>query len=279
MSYREKSALIDKSNAEINLSRQAELLDISRSSVYYRPIIDEQEIKILNAIDKIYTACPFYGSRKIKEQLRREYGIEICRDYVRNLMKTLGLTAIYPRKKLNLSLGNKFHKKYPYLLKDLKIIHPDHVWGTDITYIRLKYGFAYLAAILDWFSRYVLSWKLSPTLESNFCVQTLEKALKINIPDFHNSDQGVQFTSENYIAVLEEKEIQISMDGRGRCLDNIFTERLWRTVKYENVYLRDYQDIAEAEQGLSEYFQFYNHRRIHHSLDYKTPAEIYFSKS
>lgn len=279
MSYRERSALIDKSHPEINLSRQAELLDISRSSIYYQPIADQVKIKILNAIDEIYTACPFYGSRKIKEQLDREYEIFICRDYVRSLMKTLGLQAIYPRKKLNLSPPNKFHKKYPYLLKDLEIRYPDHVWSTDITYVRLKYGFAYLTVILDLFSRYVLSWKLSETLESDFCVQTLEKALEINVPDFHNSDQGTQFTSENYLSVLERDEIQISMDGRGRCLDNIFTERLWRTVKYENVYLLDYQNIAEAEQGLSEYFQFYNHRRIHQSLDYKTPAEIYFSKN
>lgn len=279
MSYREKSALIDKNNSEINLSRQAELLNISRSSIYYRPIIDPKEIETLNAIDEIYTACPFYGSRRIKEQLKREYEIVICRDYVRNLMKTLGLTAIYPRRKLNLSLPGKFHKKYPYLLKDLKIIRPDHVWSTDITYVRLKHGFAYLAAILDWFSRYVLSWKLSATLESDFCVQTLKKALEINVPDFHNSDQGSQFTSTDYLSVLEGNEIQISMDGRGRYLDNIFTERLWRTVKYENVYLHDYQNIAEAEQGLADYFQFYNNRRIHQSLDYKTPAEIYFSKS
>jgi len=279
LSYREKSALIDRNNPTINLSRQAELLQISRSGVYYQPIINQQEISILNAIDEIYTACPFYGSRKIKEQLEREYEIEICRDYVRHLMKTLGLQAIYPSKNPNLSLNGKFHKRYPYLLRNLEIAHPNHVWSADITYIRLKHGFAYLVAILDWFSRYVMSWQLSETLESDFCVQTLEKALEINLPDFHNSDQGSQFTSKEYLSVLEEKDVQISMDGRGRYLDNIFTERLWRTVKYENVYLNDYQDIHEAEKGLTDYFHFYNHRRIHQSLAYKTPAEIYFQKA
>lgn len=276
MNYRERSALIDWNNTGINLTRQAELLDISRSGIYYQPIVNQQEIAIKNVIDKIYTACPFYGSRRIKEQLNRQYEISICRDYTRSLMREMGLQAIYPKRKLNLSLSDKQHTKYPYLLKNLAIIRPNQVWGTDITYIRLKNGFAYLSVILDWYSRYVISWRLSSTLENDFCVQALKEALETAIPEVHNSDQGVQFTAGNYTAVLKEKEIRISMDGRGRCMDNIFTERLWRTVKYENVYLHEYQNIDEARSGLAQYFQFYNHCRIHQALGYKTPAEIYF---
>jgi len=274
LSSHEKLSLIEKNNVEINLTRQAELLDISRSGIYYRPIIDPREIQIKNAIDEIYTACPFYGSRKIKRELE-SHDIKISRGYVQNLMREMGLQAIYPRKRLNLSQGDKQHKKYPYLLKNLEIVHNNQVWSTDITYVRLKSGFAYLTVIFDWYSRYVISWKLSATLENEFCVQALKEALEKAQPEIHNSDQGVQYTAENYIAVLEEKEIQISMDGRGRCMDNIFTERLWRTVKYENIYLYDYQNIEEARIGLTEYFQFYNHRRIHQSLDYLTPAQIY----
>lgn len=276
MNYQEKSALIDKDNTEINLTRQAELLDVSRSSIYYKPIIDQDEIKIKNIIDEIYTDCPFYGSRKIKKELEKSHGIKICRGYVQNLMRDMGLQAIYPRKKFNLSLGDKQHKKYPYLLKNMEIVRINQVWSTDITYIRLKNGFAYLTVIFDWYSRFVISWRLSTTLENDFCVQALNEALKIAIPEIHNSDQGVQYTAENYIVVLKENEIQISMDGRGRCMDNIFTERLWRTVKYEDIYIHDYQNIDEARIGLTEYFQFYNHRRIHQSLDYQTPAQIYF---
>ena len=275
MSSREKLNLIEKENREINLTRQAELLDIARSRIYYQPIIDQREIQIKNAIDEIYTACPFYGSRKIKRELEINHKIKISRGYVQNLMREMGLTAIYPAKRLNLSQGNKQHKKYPYLLKNLEIVRVNQVWSTDITYIRLKNGFAYLTVIFDWYSRYVISWKLSATLENDFCIQALKEALEMAMPEIHNSDQGVQFTAENYIAVLAENKIQISMDGRGRCMDNIFTERLWRTVKYENIYLHDYQNIEEARTGLTEYFQFYNHRRIHQSLDYLTPAQIY----
>ena len=270
--------MIEKENSLISLSRQSELLGISRSSIYYQPIINLEEIRIMNAIDEIYTKYPFYGSRRIMRDLESDYQIHCCRERTQRLMRIMGLEAIYPKKKLNLSIGNKQHKKFPYLLKELKIIYPNQVWGTDITYIRLKNGFVYLTAIIDWFSRYILSWQLSPTLENDFCVQALEEALEINIPGIHNSDQGVHYTAKNYISVLEGKEIQISMDGRGRCMDNIFTERFWRTVKYENIYLHDYQNIEEARQGLSEYFPFYNEQRKHQSLNYRTPAQIYFSK-
>lgn len=270
--------MVNKEHRDISLLRQSELLDISRSSIYYQPIIDPEDILIMNAIDEIFTQYPFYGHRRIKPELKEEYGLDIGKKRIISLMKEMGLNAIYPRKKLHLSDPDKQHKKFSYLLKGLPIIRSNQVWGTDITYIKLKKYFAYLVAILDWYSRYVIAWKLSPTLENNFCIQTLKEALEINKTEIHNSDQGVQFTSLGYIGILEENKIRISMDGRGRCMDNIFTERLWRTVKYENVYLNEYADISEAQQGLSEYFKFYNEKRRHQSLDYKTPVQIYFAK-
>lgn len=232
----------------------------------------------MNALDEIFTRLPFYGHRRIKPELKEKYDLDIGKKRIISLMKEMGLNAIYPRKKLNLSEPDKQHKKFPYLLKGVPIIRPNQVWGSDITYIKLKKYFAYLVAILDWHSRYVIAWKLSSTLENVFCIEALEQALKISQTDIHNSDRGVQYTSLNYISVLEKNNIRISMDGRGRCMDNIFTERLWRTVKYENVYLNEYADIREAEQGLSEYFKFYNEQRRHQSLGYRTPAQIYFTK-
>jgi len=277
LSCREKSALADR-NSDIAIARQAELLSISRSTVYYEPRVSQEDILIMNAIDEIYTECPFYGHRRILPELKEKYGIAIGKKRTISLMKEMGLQAIYPKKKLNLSDPDRNSKKFPYLLSGLPIIRPNQVWGTDITYIRLRDGFAYLAAIMDWYSRYVLAWQLSQTLESGFCLLTLKKALKINVADIHNSDQGVQFTDKDYLAILEENKVRISMDGRGRYLDNIFTERLWRTVKYENVYLNDYANFGEAGGGLKQYFRFYNERRRHQSLGYKTPAQIYFQK-
>lgn len=262
----------------ITLTRQAELLNISRSSIYYEPRVNEEDILIMNAIDEIYTTSPFYGYRRILRDLRGDYGLDIGKKRTISLMKNMGLEAVYPRKKLNLSDPNKAHKKFPYLLRGLPIIRPNHVWGTDITYIRIKNSFAYLTAILDWFSRYVIAWKLAPTLETIHSVQALKQALKIATAEIHNSDQGVQYTDKDYTSVLEKNKIRISMDGRGRCMDNIFTERLWRTVKYENVYLNDYTDFREAEDGLTNYFRFYNEKRRHQSLGYKTPAQIYFQQ-
>jgi len=270
--------LVDKELADISLFRQSELLDISRSSIYYQPPVNPEDILIMDAIDEIFTASPFYGYRRIKPELKEEYGLIVGKKRIISLMKEMGLNAIYPRKNPYSSEPDKQHKKFPYLLRGLSIIKPNHVWGTDITYIKLKNHFAYLAAILDWYSRYVVAWSLSSTLENVFCIQALKKALAINVPEIHNSDQGSQYTSVNYINVLEENEIKISMDGRGRCMDNIFTERLWRTIKYENIYLNEYANIDEAEQGLNEYFTFYNEKRRHQSLDYKTPAQIYFTK-
>ena len=270
--------MVNKEHPCISLLRQSELLEISRSSIYYQPAVDPEDVQIMNAIDEIFTRYPFYGHRRIKPELKEEYGIDIGKKRIISLMKEMGLNAIYPRKKLNLSDPDNQHKKFPYLLKGLPIIRSNQVWGTDITYVKLQKYFAYLVAILDWRSRYVIAWKLSPTLENIFCIQALKEALKINIAGIHNSDQGAQYTSLDYINVLEENKIRISMDGRGRCMDNIFTERLWRTVKYENVYLNEYANIREADQGLGEYFKFYNEKRRHQSLDYKTPAQIYFAK-
>lgn len=278
MTYQDRLNLVNSSLKEnISLNRQTELLDISRSSLYYQPIINKENIQIMNFIDKIYTDLPFYGSRKIRNEIYDRHKLTVNRKRIQRLMRIMGLEAIYPKKKL--SLPDKQHKIYPYLLRSLKINRPNQVWSTDITYIRLDNGFAYLTALMDWFSRYVLNWKLSLNLENDFCVQNLKKALKTNdFPEIHNSDQGSQFTSNDYTDVLKEKEIQISMDGRGRYLDNIFVERLWRTVKYENVYLKSYTDIREAEKGLVEYFDFYNHRRRHYGLNKQTPAQVYFTR-
>lgn len=231
----------------------------------------------MQVIDEIYTECPFYGSRRIQQDLKDDYNIPICREHVQRLMRLMDIKAIYPKKRT--TIPGKEHNIYPYLLRNLPIIRLNQVWGTDITFIRLMTGFCYLIAIIDWFSRYVIAWKLSPTMEVDFCLQALKQALQMAIPEIHNSDQGSQFTSQEYIALLKNHpQIQISMDGRGRCMDNIFTERLWRSVKYEEVYLKNYQTIAEAEAGLNHYFRFYNTKRKHQSLDYKTPYEIYFGQ-
>lgn len=210
MTYRERLALVNKENFEISFLRQAKLLDISRSSIYYEPTVNPHDIKIMNAIDEIYTECPFYGYRRIKPELEETYYLEVGKKKIISLMKQMGVEAIYPKKKVNLSIPNDSHKKFPYLLKELNIIKSNQVWGTDITYIRTKNGFAYLMALLDWFSRYVVAWKLSPTLENNFCIQALEEALRLNIPKIHNSDQGVQFTSMDYVKTLENAKVKIS---------------------------------------------------------------------
>lgn len=227
-------------------------------------------------MDHIFTACPFYGSRRIRKALELEpYSTFIGREHVQHLMRKMGLEAIYPKKRDTSSDPNPGHKKYPYLLKNLAIERPNQVWGTDITYIPMGKGFCYLVALIDWYSRYVISWKLAETLEISFCIENIQDALTKAIPEIHNSDQGSHFTSNRYTDELSTKKVQISMDGRGRCMDNIFTERLWRTVKYENIYLHEYQTPQQVTQGLTEYFDFYNNRRMHQSLNYSTPAQIY----
>ena len=230
----------------------------------------------MNLIDKIYTKCPFYGARQIKRVLKREHKIIVSRPHIRRLMGIMGIEAIYP--KPNLSKPNIQNQTYPYLLRNLTIDHPNHVWGTDITYVKLNQGFCYLVAIMDWHSRYVVAWELSNSLDIEFVLSNLKKALTINIPEIENSDQGSHFTSPQYTGILKENNVQISMDGRGRCMDNIFTERLWRSVKCENIYIKSYNDIAEARAGLTEYFGIYNNERPHSSINDLTPAEVYFNK-
>lgn len=281
---RDLSPLVNPNNPSLSVSRQAELLGLSRRSYYYQPIVNEAGIARLklhlDAIDEIYTDYPFYGTRRMQAELEQEYGICIGRERIRNLMKRLGLEAIYP--KPNTSKPAPGHVIYPYLLRGLTASYPNHIWGTDITYIRTSEGFVYLVAFIDWYSRYVAAWQLADSLENSFVLAALNEGLcfvndcGLDIPNICNSDQGSHFTSGAYIGLLEQSGIQISMDGRGRCMDNIFTERLWRSVKYENVFLSSYQNIQEAQTGLQAYFRFYNHKRKHQALDYQTPASVYF---
>lgn len=266
--------LVEKDLKNITIKRQAQLLEISRSSIYYQPAINHNDLDIMNVIDQIFTKYPFYGSRKIQWELRQNHNLHICRQHVQRLMRLMGIRAIFCRPNTSKSQPN--HPKYPYLLSDLEITEPNQVWGTDITYIKLEHGFCYLTAIIDWYSRYVISWKLSANLEIDFCLQNLNAALHTATPDIFNSDQGSHFTSPKHTGILAEKEIHISMDGRGRCMDNIFTERLWRSVKYENVYLKSYANFSEANAGLAEYFHFYNYLRPHQNLQNQTPVQIYF---
>lgn len=230
----------------------------------------------MHRIDELFTAYPFYGVRKMSAHLCRE-GSTANVKRVRRLMRKMGLEAVYPKPKL--SQRHPEHTIYPYLLRELPVIRPNQVWCTDITYIRLVSGFVYLVAIMDWFSRYVLSWKVSNNLEAEFCVQALQEALSSATPEIFNSDQGSQFTSSVFTGTLKEAGVAISMDGRGRAFDNIFQERLWRSVKYEKVYLSDWHQVREAEQGLDEYFAFYNSLRPHQALSYSTPGEVYCNES
>jgi putative transposase len=248
------------------------LLGLSRSSFYYRPAKDSPlNLELMHRIDQIYTRWPFYGVPRITAVLRKQ-GFEINHKRIERLMKKMGIQAIYPKK--NLSRSDKEHRIYPYLLRHLDISRPDQVWAADITYIRLLNGFLYLVAIIDWYSRYVLGWRLSNSLDNRFCVELLEETLREHQPEIFNTDQGVQFTSDDFISVLKKKEIRISMDGRGRALDNIMIERLWRSVKYEEVYLKDYRNGRDAFKGLKNYFAFYNNERLHQSLGYQTPMCI-----
>ncbi len=270
-------ALIDKNHPALSITRQTALLNISRASIYYTPRVDDRYLAALAALDALYTKRPFYGSRRMRHDLRDEFGISLGRDHVRRLMKILGIAAIYPQPHTSQSAPG--HQTYPYLLRNLPIIRPNQVWGTDITYIRLAKGFCYLTAILDWHSRYVVAWELSETMEKEFCLAALRSALATAVPEIHNSDQGSQYTSNEYTNVLKNQRIHISMDGRGRCMDNIFTERLWRSVKYEDVYLNDYRTMHDVRAGLSRYFPFYNEERRHQGLAYRTPAEVYFGRT
>jgi putative transposase len=235
----------------------------------------EENLTLMRLLDEQYTRTPFYGSRKMVEWLDTQ-GFEVNRKRVTRLMALLGIEAIYPKPKL--SQPGDSHKIYPYLLRGVGVDRVNQVWSTDITYIRMARGFVYLVAVMDWFSRYVLSWRLSLTLELDFCVDALKCALRRGRPEIFNSDQGSQFTSEKFIGELAAREIAISMDGRGRCMDNIFVERLWRSLKYEEVYLKDYGSVTEARAGIERYFRFYNQERLHQSLQYRTPAAIWLAR-
>jgi putative transposase len=268
-------ARVDWADRELPLTVQAELLSLNRSGLYYQPVPPSpEELWIKRRIDEIYTQWPFYGSRKITAELRKE--LVINRKAVQRHMREMGLSAIAPGP--NLSQHRQEHAIFPYLLRNLTAARPNHIWGIDITYVRLRTGWLYLVAVLDWYSRYVVSWELDQTLEMPFVLDTVEHALAQATPTIWNSDQGSHFTSPQYLDRLKQAQVQISMDGKGRALDNIFTERLWRTVKYEEVYLHDYVSPKEARQRLTHYFEFYNWQRSHQALDYQTPAHVYFGQ-
>jgi putative transposase len=249
------------------------LLGLSRSSLYYEPAGETAEnLRLMRLIDQEYTAHPFLGSRRMTAWLT-ERGEEVNRKRVQRLMRLMGLEAIYPKPKL--SAASAGHRIYPYLLRNVSIQRPDQVWSTDITYVPLACGFLYLAAILDWFSRYVLAWRLSNTLDGSFCLEMLDEALSRGRPEVFNTDRGVQFTAQAWTGRLESAGVAVSMDGRGRCLDNVFVERLWRTVKYEDIYLWRYEAVPQLQQGLGRYFPFYNEERLHQALGYQTPWSVY----
>jgi putative transposase len=267
--------LVDRIHSELSVRRQCELLGVNRSGLYYEPAGESEEnLRIMRLLDEQYTRTPFYGSRRMREWLATQ-GCQVNRKRVSRLMELMGIEAVYPKPKL--SQPGEGHKVYPYLLRGVTVERPDQVWSTDITYIRMAQGFVYLVAVMDWFSRFVLSWSLSLTMEIDFCIEALRAALRRGRPDIFNSDQGVQFTSEKFTGELAAQDIAISMDGRGRCMDNIFIERLWRSLKYEEVYLKDYESVTEARTGIERYFRFYNQERLHQSLSYRTPAALYLA--
>jgi putative transposase len=265
--------LVEPDHRQLSVRRQCELLGLNRSSLYYQPAAETAaNLRLMRLIDAEYTAHPFLGSRRLTRWLM-EQGEGVNRKRVQRLMRLMGLEAIYPKPKL--SAAGRGHRVYPYLLRDVPIRRPDQVWSTDITYVPLVGGFMYLAAIIDWYSRYVLAWRLSNTLDGSFCLDMLEEALSRGQPAVFNTDQGVQFTAQAWTSRLESAGVAVSMDGRGRCLDNVFVERLWRSVKYEDIYLRGYETVPQLQQGLDRYFGYYNEERMHQSLDYQTPAAVY----
>ncbi len=279
LSVNEKVQCIDPKDSNISVSRQCELLRLPRSS-YYRPRVYSFEssanLELMRLIDEEFLRHPFYGSRKMRDYLNRN-GFSVNRKRVQRLMRLMGIESVAP--KPNTSRPRKEHKVYPYLLKKLSITEPNQAWCSDITYIRLDHGFVYLTAVMDWASRYVLSWEVSVTMDDSFCVNALKSALrKHNSPEIFNTDQGSQYTSKAFTGELKEKGIKISMDGKGRCMDNIFIERLWRSVKYEKIFLEEFETVSELIAGLKEYFEFYNFERPHQTFSGKTPAEMYWGE-
>lgn len=264
---------MDRDHPEISVRRQCTLLGVNRSGLYYQPLGENEEsLSLMRLIDEEYTRHPFLGSRRIREWLCGR-GYRVGRNRVHRLMQLMGIEAIYPKPKL--SQPGEAHKVYPYLLNGIEVTRVNQVWSTDITYVRMAGGFVYLVAVMDWYSRFVLSWAVSVTMEMDFCLEALKQALRRGRPEIFNTDQGSQFTSPKFTGELETHGIAISMDGRGRCFDNIFIERLWRSLKYEEIYLREYALVPEARAGIGKWFQFYNHDRPHQSLEYRTPVECY----
>ena len=274
--------MIEPKHPKISIARQCELIGLSRSSYYREETRKEspENLKLMRRIDEIFTKYPFLGSRKIRDVIRREDGRDYNRKRIKRLMHLMGIASIAPRKKKT-SLPEKGHKKYPYLLRELKISRPNQVWCSDITFIRLRGGFAYLTVVMDWYSRVVLSWEVSVTLTEDFCVSALERAIRTysGLPEIFNTDQGSQYTGGAFTGVLKRHGIKISMDGKGRAMDNIMVERLWRTVKYEEIYLRDYENVAELKKALKTYFEFYNNDRPHQTFGGRTPSEIYWGET
>jgi len=265
--------LIEADHPQVSVRRQCELLGLNRASLYYQPAAETPEnLRLMRLLDQEYTAHPFLGSRRLRRWLITQ-GETVNRKRVQRLMRIMGLEAVYPKPRL--SVPQSGHRVYPYLLRNVRIERPDQVWSTDITYVPLASGFMYLAAILDWYSRYVLVWRLSNTLDGSFCLEMLDEALSRGRPEVFNTDQGVQFTAQAWTGRLEAAGVAVSMDGKGRCLDNVFVERLWRTVKYEDLYLWRYEDVPQLRQGLGRYFPYYNEERPHQALAYRTPAAVY----
>jgi putative transposase len=265
--------LVEPNHERLSVVRQCELLGVARSSWYYQPRGESEEnLELMRLLDEQYTRTPFYGIRRMTAWLQQQ-GYAVNHKRVGRLLRLMGLEAIYPKPRLSLPAATA--QRYPYLLRDLVIDRSNQVWSTDITYVRMRRGFLYLVAILDWFSRYVLSWEVSNTLDGTFCLAALESALGQSTPEIFNTDQGAQFTSQVFTRRLDVAGIRISWDGRGRALDNVFVERLWRSVKYEEVYLHDYETVGEAVDGLGRYFRFYNRERPHQALAYRTPAQVY----
>ena len=266
--------MIDKEDA-LPVTRQCEILELSRPGIYYTPVtVSAKDMDLMRQIDEIHLMYPFYGSRKIRNELW-DRGYDVGRDKIRRLMCRMGVETLYVKPRL--SLAHPGHVKYPYLLRGIEITRANHVWATDITYIPMARRFCYLVAVMDWASRMVLSWRFSNTLDSAFCVDALEEAIaKYGSPDIFNTDQGSQFTAEAFINTLRSNDIAISMDGKGRWMDNVFIERLWKSVKYEDIYLKGYASMAEVKNGLARYFKFYNEKRWHNNFDRKTPAMVYF---
>lgn len=265
---------MEKEKKGLSIRQQCEILSLSRSSLYYERIgLSEEDQRILEEMDRIYLDFPVYGSRRMSRELKRR-GFKVGRAKARSLMRILGVEAIYPRKRL--TYPDKEHQIYPYLLRDIEIDRPDIAWASDITYIRLKHGFVYLVAVMDIYSRYIVSWKICNTLEADFCCEALKEALSRGTPEYFNTDQGAQFSSRDFTSILQEKKIKISMDGKGRVIDNIFIERFWRTLKYEEVYTKCYETISECRASIGEFIRKYNQERLHQSLgEYDTPLEAY----